>query len=243
MVIDVIDRHWPREIDADEVEFWGPLSYSQGLARAAAFNVIWEEAAQVVDAHRGVILLRLFEPPPELGSEAVFRMFRSLKLAEVAAALVGLPGLAAYFCPSGEVLLPVDLFAEIVEASETAKFPPLDLFANLRLAWLDERWALFDTVGNTAWAVNDIEIFCDSERHDLNETAQLLRQWTLQQFDGNFPPDGGGMVPGPGGEAFTPRQVGDSLEPPERAVIRLVPEEWSTMPMGLPERLGLREPE
>lgn len=236
--IDVLDQTWPETFDqAGSANPWGPFTESGGLSRALKFENRWPEAEQVVRQHQGAILLRLGEESPDTKAET--RLWAAVALAQSAVFLKPLDGLTAYFCPGGEVLWPVEAFVELLNTSQTVGIPPLDLLAHLRLAWLDENWVIFETVGNTQLAIPDIEVYADSRHYDLNEIASWLRRWSVQLLQGKVPLENGTQVTGPGERLFQVVPASDSLQPPRRDVLRMIPQDGQPMPQGLPQRLRI----
>jgi len=236
VLIEVIDSPWP---DAREAEQdLGPFSYRGALQRACRFNVNWTQADEAADKHRGVVLVRMLSGPSE-PSSPVEVLTRLVALAKVTLAIGTLPDVSGYFCPGGEIFVPVEVLEEILQASKVAGFPPLDLFANLRLSWLDDRWVIFETIGNAQLGLRDFEVFADSEQHDLNEIASWLRRWTWQHLRPEKAFEDGSIAEGPGQARFDVIFAEDALLEPKRPVIRLIAQDEAKMPDGLPQRLRI----
>jgi len=238
--IHAVDHPWLSEFtSADQQLMWGPFSRSNSLDRACKFNPIWEQSTEVARQHQGLIVCKMVSE--DNSSDDVKRqILLATAFLDTILPVAKVDGISAYFCPGGEVVWPVDMFVEVVTSAQLAKVPPIDVFSNLRLAYLDERWAIFDTVGNSQFGLRDLEIYFNSEESDLNAIASQLRQWTLEQISTADALEDGQTVAGPD-EDYLVRWTDDSLEPPVRDVIRLIAEDHSSMPTGLPKRLGIAE--
>lgn len=236
IVVDVLADRWPETLLTPAA--WGPCTTSDSLARAVQHSPCWEEAAQKVEQHQGVVLLRFFEGAtlPQSRDEHVLRFLALLKLA---IALSALPEVSVYFCPGGEVLLPLEFVGDVLHTSQMVGMPPFDLLANLRLSWLDERWIIFETIGNQQIDLPDLEVYADSQGKDLNEIASWLRRWSWQHFQPALALQEGTIVEGPSGAKFQVVLANDPLLPPRRSVVRLICQDETAMPEGLPARLRI----
>lgn len=235
--ITVRESRWPEEIEPGS-HVWGRHSFSNGLKRAVRFQVNWKDADKAVQEHQGVVLVQRFQTPDEVLSPAE-HLVSAVEVAKVGLAIGAMPEVVAYFCPGGEVLLPIEMLDEILPASKLTGIPPLDLFANLRLSWLDDSWVIFETIGNPQLRLPDFEVYADSEQHDLNEIAAWLRRWSLQHFQADKMLEDGSVTTGPGGASFDVVYASDALLAPKRPVIRLIAHDEAKMPDGLPARLRI----
>lgn len=236
VVIETFDFPWPAKIEP-ELDL-GPFSYSESLERACKFNVNWAKAAEVAHDHQAVVLVRLIEETPASSSPTDV-LAQLMALAKVSLAIGSLPDVAGYFCPGGEIFVPIEVLDEILQASKVAGFPPLDLFANLRLSWLDDRWIIFETIGNAQLGLPDFEVYADSQQHDLNDVAAWLRRWSWQHLQSENALNDGSIAVGPGDAGFDIVYADDALLPPQRSVVRLIAQDEAKMPDGLPKRLRI----
>lgn len=236
IVVDTFPNRWPEALEVPST--WGPCTTSDSLARAVRHSAGWEEAREFVDQHQGFLLLRFFEgaSTPQTRDE---RITSFLALVKLVRALSELPEVTAFFCPGGEVLLPLEFLGDVLQTTQMVGMPPFDLLANLRLSWLDERWIIFETVGNRQIDLADLEVYADSQGKDLNEIASWLRRWSWQH---SLPEKGlvdGSIVDGPNGTKFQVIFADDALLAPKRNVVRLVCQDSTPMPEGLPQRLQI----
>ncbi len=234
--VEILESPWPNTFQPDQD--LGPFSHSGALERACKFNVNWAQAGEFAQQHQGVVLVRMRydaadDPSPP---DALARL---MALARITLGIGSLPDVAGYFCPGGEVFVPVEVLEEILQASKVAGFPPLDLFVNLRLSWLDQRWVIFETIGNAQLRLPDFEVYVDSEQHDLNDIAAWLRRWTWQHFQAENALVDGSVTHGPGNASFNVVFADDALLEPQRVVIRLIAQDEAKMPEGLPKRLRI----
>ncbi|MFN3149426.1 hypothetical protein [Bremerella sp.] len=235
-VIEIVESAWPAKIDTGQD--LGPYSYGESLERACKFNVNWTKAAEVAAQHKAVVLVRMQHEAAEPIS-ATEVLAQMMALAQVSLAIGSLEDVAGYFCPGGEIFVPVEVLDEILQASKVAGFPPLDLFANLRLSWLDDRWIIFETIGNAQLGLPDFEVYADSRQHDLNEIAAWLRRWSWQHLQADSALVDGSVAIGPGDAKFDVLYADDALLAPKRNVIRLIAHDEEKMPEGLPGRLRI----
>lgn len=235
--INVHNTCWPDEIKPPLLT-WGGYSFSGGLNRAAQFQVNWKDASEIVRKHQAVVLIESHRSPADLRSPKE-QLCTAVEVAHLALVLGAMPGVLAYFCPGGEVLLPIPMLDEILQASKVAGFPPLDLFANLRLSWLDDRWIIFETIGNAQLGLRDFEVYADSKQHDLNDIAAWLRRWSWQHLQAENALEDGSVASGPGEAKFDVVYADDALLAPKRPVIRLIAQDEAKMPEGLPARLRI----
>lgn len=235
--VSVHDTRWPEVIEPN-LQTWGKHSFSGGLKRAVQFQVNWQDAAKAVEEHRALVLVQRFPSPDDQASPAE-HLTHAVDVAKLSLAIAGMSEVVAYFCPGGEVLLPIVMLDEILPASKLTGIPPLDLFANLRLSWLDDRWVIFETIGNAQLGMPDIEVYADSQQHDLNEIAAWLRRWSLQQFQAEKALHDRSVTGGPGDASFDVVYADDALLAPKRAVVRLIAQDEARMPDGLPARLRI----
>ncbi|PQO31352.1 hypothetical protein C5Y96_13510 [Blastopirellula marina] len=235
--INVHHARWPEVIEP-HIGTWGDHTFTDGLKRAVQFQVNWKDAAKAVQEHQAVVLVQRFQSPADLCSPTE-QMAIAVELARVSLAIGAMPEVVAYFCPGGEVLLPIAMLDEILPASKLTGIPPLDLFTNLRLSWLDDRWVIFETIGNAQLGLPDFEVYADSQQHDLNEIAAWLRRWSLQHFQAEKALQDGSVASGPGGASFDVIYAKDALLAPKRLVIRLIAQDEAKMPGGLPARLRI----
>ncbi|WDI44808.1 hypothetical protein [Bremerella sp. P1] len=236
VVIEIVNSVWPAKIEADQD--LGPFSHGQSLERACKFNVNWTKAAEVAAQHQGIVLVRMLPDSSEPVS-ATEVLTQLMALAKVSLAIGSLPDVAGYFCPGGEIFVPIEVLDEILQASKVAGFPPLDLFANLRLSWLDDRWIIFETIGNAQLGLRDFEVYADSKQHDLNDIAAWLRRWSWQHLQAENALENGSVASGPGEAKFDVVYADDALLAPKRPVIRLIAQDEAKMPEGLPARLRI----
>ncbi len=239
IVVDVLPSRWPETYKVPSA--WGPWTTSDSLMRAVQHSPGWEEAAEHVDEHQGLVLLRFFEGEtlPQSRDEHILRF---LALTKLVIALSSLPEISTYFCPGGEVLLPLEFVGDVLQTTQMVGMPPFDLLANLRLSWLDQRWILFETIGHQQIDLPDLEVYTDSQGKDLNEIASWLRRWSWQHFQPATALEDRTTVEGPGGAKFQVHLADDALLPPRRSVIRLICQDEAPMPEGLPKRLRIDHP-
>lgn len=236
VIVEVVESPWPAKIDTGQD--LGPFSYGESLERACKFNVNWTKAAEVAAEHKAVVLVRMqYETAEPITATDV--LAQMMALAKVSLAIGSLPDVAGYFCPGGEIFVPVEVLDEILQASKVAGFPPLDLFANLRLSWLDDRWIIFETIGNAQLGLPDFEVYADSKQHDLNDIAAWLRRWSWQHLQADSALEDGSVAIGPGDAKFDVLYADDALLAPKRKVIRLIAQDEAKMPEGLPVRLRI----
>lgn len=236
IAIEIVASSWPVKIEPEQD--LGPFSYSGALERACQFNVNWAKATEVAGQHQSVVLVRMLHETSE-ASSATDVLAQLMALAKVSLAIGSLPEVSGYFCPGGEIFVPIEVLDEILQASKVAGFPPLDLFANLRLSWLDERWIIFETIGNAQLGLADFEVYADSKQHDLNEIAAWLRRWSWQHLQVENALEDRSVTQGAGEANFDVVYADDALLTPKRAVIRLIAQDEAQMPDGLPARLRI----
>ncbi|MBA2114722.1 hypothetical protein [Bremerella alba] len=236
IIIETVESPWPAKIEPEQD--LGPFSYSGALERACKFNVNWAQATEEAAQHQAIVLVRMLQETNEPSSAADV-LARLMALAKVSLSIGSLPDVAGYFCPGGEIFLPIEVLDEILQASKVAGFPPLDLFANLRLSWLDDRWIIFETIGNAQLGLPDFEVYADSKQHDLNEVAAWLRRWSWQHFQKENALKDRNVTVGPKEARFDVVYADDALLAPKRAVVRLIAQDEAKMPDGLPARLRI----
>ncbi|MEW4563584.1 hypothetical protein AB1K70_13710 [Bremerella sp. JC770] len=237
VVIEVVASAWPDKIEPEQD--LGPFTRSGALERACKFNMNWTNAAEVAHQHQGVILVRMVQPEGAASEKPTEVLAQLIAVAKVSRAIGTLPDVAGYFCPGGEIFVPIEVLDEILQASKVAGFPPLDLFANLRLSWLDDRWIIFETMGNTQLGMRDFEVYADSKQHDLNDIAAWLRRWSWQHLTAENALEDGTVTQGPGDASYDVLYADDALLAPKRSVIRLIAQDEAKMPEGLPARLRI----
>jgi len=237
VVIEVVASPWPDKIEPEQD--LGPFTHRGALERACKFNVNWTKAAEVAAQHRGVVLVRMVQQEDSASESPTEVLTQLMAVAKVSRAIGSLPDVAGYFCPGGEIFVPIEVLDEVLQASKVAGFPPLDLFANLRLSWLDDRWIIFETIGNTQLGMPDFEVYADSKQHDLNDIAAWLRRWSWQHLKAENALEDGTVTQGPSDASFDVVYADDALLAPKRRVIRLIARDEQKMPEGLPARLRI----
>lgn len=238
LVVDVVDKPWPDTMgdtqhDPDLFSCWclggfGPLVYPGNLERAGQHAYGVPAASTMISRHRAFVRMRKTLSSPDAKPLADLA-----QLVTVARAVLELPGALAYFQPNGEVLLDRAALAASLEHAARTAVPPLELHVNVRL-WRVEGtngWILMDTVGLEQVLVPDLEVLCDSGRHDENTVARFLRTVSLYQLQRGDVLADGDTLDGPGGKWQVGR-VDESQVAPPRPVVRLTPTEGASLGGG-----------
>ncbi len=228
---------WSELAGSDALAANGDFS-QESLERACQFQMSWEGVEGAIAEHHAIVLVSIVEEAGKTLSP-VSQLRRLVDLSKTVLAIGHHPEVTAYFCPAGEVLLPVAMLAELLQTSQIAEVPPLDLFSNLRLSWLDERWVIFETIGNSQLLLPDFEIYADSQQHDLNELASWLRRLSWRQLTPENALADSHAIQNPQGADFDVVYAEDALLSPSRNVVRLIARDELAMPNGLPKRLRI----
>ncbi|EMI52143.1 DUF4261 domain-containing protein [Rhodopirellula sallentina] len=249
IVVDVVDRPWPDEMgdpnseseterkihDAFGLGNFGPLNSPGSLKRAGEQSWVWEDGRDVGDQVKAFVRVRSSyvlgqdDDAPILPDD--YEPFDELALVtEIAAAVTEMPQAICYFNPNGEVLRDLTTLNESFEYAEENDFPPLDLWANVRLFRLDDGWASMDTVGNGQLDLLDVEACFHAESYDFAEVEQFLRLVTCFLEESEEPIETGDSMEGPGDVIWRVWQVDSSIGSPQRSVLRCFPQDGREVP-------------
>jgi hypothetical protein len=221
--VDTVDRPWPDHMGdpkdgvtlfgAWSLGHFGPFTFPDGLKRAAQQCWAWPDGKTAPERHRAFVRLRtsytfglpqgdqtpLFPPDYDPVGELRF-------LTDAAAAVLALPEAVCYFNPNGEVLRPVKMVADRLLWADESGYPPLDLWANVRLFNVDDGWHVMDTVGNgqldhlgLPTPFPDLEACFPRGACDVGEVDPFLRNTTLYVLRQGPVFRGGDTIDGPGG--------------------------------------------
>ncbi|WP_053061195.1 DUF4261 domain-containing protein [Rhodopirellula islandica] len=246
LAIDLVDQPWPDDMQIDDPDShvrqawsngsFGPNTFPGSLQRALEQLWVWDEGKEEVPQHtaflriRSSYILKTDEDDAPLTPEA-YEPFDELALiTEVAAALTELPQAIAYFNPAGETIRSLEGMNQVIQESEDNDFPPLDLWANVRLYSLDDGFAAMDTVGNNQLDLPDIEALFLAEAYDFNDIDELLRLITCHLIESEEPFEDGDTVQGPNGVTWVMHQCPDSISDPPRSVLRFLPQDGHELP-------------
>lgn len=249
IVVDVVEHPWPDEMgdpnseseterkihDAFGLGNFGPLNSPGSLKRASEQSWVWEEGRDVGDQVKAFVRVRSSyvlgqdDDTPILPDD--YEPFDELALVtEIAAAITELPQAICYFNPNGEVLRDLATLNESFEYAEENDFPPLDLWANVRLFRLDDGWASMDTVGNGQLDLLDVEACFHGESYDFADVEQFLRLVTCFLEESEEPIESGDSMEGPGDVIWRVWQVDGSIGSPQRSVLRCFPQDGREVP-------------
>lgn len=243
VVVDVVDRPWPDDpraaaevpalASAWKGGVFGPSAAPGALARAKVQSWAWKDGRIAAESHRGFVRLRTIvklaveQGKGELpkGHDPVHEL---TTLTELAGALLGLPGATAFFLPGGEALRSRQHVADVLRQKTGLGQPPLDVWCNVRVVGLgqegDARWVLVDVVGMRQLRLVDQEALFADGREDPDAVVALLRSACLHLVAGRVLAQGSTSQ-----DARRRRWRASSatglLAPPDRAVLRWVPEE------------------
>jgi hypothetical protein len=243
VIVDVVDRPWPDDpraaaevpalASAWKGGIFGPSAAPGALARAKVQSWAWEDGKAAAERHRAFVRLRTVvklsveEGKGELpeGHDPVHEL---TTLTELAGALLRLPGATAFFLPGGEALRSREHVADVLRRKTGLGPPPLHLWCNVRMVGLgqegDTRWTLVDVVGMRQLRLVDQEALFADGQEDPDAGMALVRNACLHLVAGRPLPEGSTSE-----DARRRRWKASSatglLAPPNRAVLRWVPEE------------------
>ncbi|WP_231846124.1 DUF4261 domain-containing protein [Rhodopirellula baltica] len=246
LAIDLVDKPWPDDMQIDDADSavrqawsngsFGPLTFPGSLQRSLEQLWVWDEGKEEVPQHtaflriRSSYILKTDENDAPLVPEE-YEPFDELALiTEVAAALTELPQAIAYFNPAGETIRNLEGMNQVIQESEDNDFPPLDLWANVRLYSLDDGFAAMDTVGNGQLDLPDVEALFFAEAYDFNDIDEMLRLITCHMVESDEPFEDGDTVQGPNGVTWVMHQQPDSISDPPRSVLRFLPQDDHELP-------------
>lgn len=258
VMVDVVDHAWPDDpLAAGEVPalasawkagIFGPSAVPGALARAKVQSWAWKDGKVAAERHRGFVRLRTVvrlsseEGKRELpkGHDPVHEL---TTLTELAGTLLGLPGATAFFLPGGEALRSRQHVADVLKQKTGLGLPPLDVWCNVRVVGLgqegDARWVLVDVVGMRQLRLMDQEALFADGREDPDAAVALLRSACLHLVAGRALPEGSTSQ-----DARRRRWKASGatglLAPPNRAVLRWVPEESASPGQEFLEKLQPR---
>lgn len=244
VLVDTVDQPWPDSMgdpQKDPMIFgawsmgnFGPFTFPGGLQRASQQCWAWEPGKTIASGHQGFIRILSsyvfgakedapvmppdYDPVPELEF-----------MTEVALSVLGLPTVLCYFNPNGEVLRDRIGLLESVEYARSANLLPLDIWSNIRLFNLDDRWSLMDTVGNGQLDLPDIEA-CFSRRYDCREVDRFLRNVSWYLFQKGEVIKDGDTMDGPGDVCWQARSHENGLTEPPRRILSWLPLDNAVVP-------------
>jgi hypothetical protein len=246
--IDVVDRPWPDAMNspddpsllaAQTMGFFGPFCYPGSLQRACQHCYTWADGPATVQAHKAFLRVRVsyaLDAAPE--DAALPRNYRPFEEGElmlgVVEALLEHPAALCYFNPNGEVLSPLDRFAEICDHYRQAGLPAVNLLANRRMVKFEgTAWMMMDTVGLGQVDMVDLEC-CFSDRYDPNEVAVFLVNTALQMAKPGSPKiKDGHTLTGIKGVLFEAKRFEQPLLGPPRPVVRFRPRDGTASPVEM----------
>ncbi|MCC9643041.1 DUF4261 domain-containing protein [Rhodopirellula sp. JC740] len=246
LAIDLVDHPWPDDMEFDNADSpvrqawssgsFGPITFPNSLQRALEQLWVWDDGKTEVPTHthflriRSSYVLKSDQDDAPLTPEN-YEPFDELALiTEVAAALAEMPQAIAYFNPAGETIRNSEGLNQVIQESEENDFPPLDLWANVRLYSLDDGFAAMDTVGNGQLDLPDIEALFFAESYDFNDVDEMLRLITCHLIESDEPFVDGDTVEGPGGRTWEINFQSNSITDPQRAVLRCTPQDDHPLP-------------
>ena len=250
VAVDVVNHPWPDDMgdpkeDPEIFGAWsmsgfGPVTFPAGLTRAMQQSWVWPEGKTLPTQHQGFIRVRSSYAfgadenapiwPDDYDAEQDLEF-----VTKVATSLLVLPQALCYFNPGGEVLRNRELTEECLEYSAERSLPPLELWSNVRLFNIDERFSLMDTVGNQQLDLPDLEAVF-SRDYDCGEVDGFLRNVTyylLSNGDGIKDHD---TLDGPRNIRWQAHRFENGLTVPPRPVICFLPMDENEPPQEVLER-------
>ena len=220
--------------------WFGPFIHSGTLRRAVAQAHAWPDAARVVNRHRAFVRIKstyaIGAPPEASIMPSDYSGLAELRfLTDVARRVLQIPGSLCYFNPNGESLHTAAALDDLLAYHAARDLLPLEVWSNARLFNIDdaEGWSMVDTIGMDQLDVVDHEACFLSDRFDVQEVVNFLRNATSYvQKSGPVIKDGDTMN-GPGGINWQGRSFGESVAPAPRSVLRWLPCDGSEPPARL----------
>lgn len=249
ILVDQVPHRWPDDLGEAEPEselhaawelgYFGPHVSPRSLERATQQSWIWEKGPAAVADHQGFLRVRSTYAPKEPGEPAELPrgynpLLEMLLMTEVCDALLELPEALAYFNPNGETLRDAVGLRDGLRMFSDEGMPPLDLWANVRLHVNPHLgWTHMDTVGMAQLQVSDHEACFASDSVRPEDVDGLLRTASYTQLVNKLAPRNGTELKGPGGNIWRSTALERGLAPPERPVIRWIPEDGRELPAEL----------
>lgn len=248
VVIDVFPSPWPDHMGDPATEaqlfaswgmgHFGPLTYPGGLERACAQSWRWSGASETVARHTAALRLRMsyvfgaggnapvipdgYDPREEL----IFLTNLALRLAALEEAI-------CYFNPGGEVLLPFPQLQESLKHHSDNNLPPLDVWTNVRLFNVDERWAVMDCVGLGQLDASDHEVAFPKDLTNPQEVDRFIRNITLYLLTKGDVIKDGDTINGPADRKWKVQVLDAGINDPPRKVLRWLPCDVADIPSAL----------
>lgn len=253
VVVDIANHPWPDGMGDPKQEtaifgawsmgMFGPFTFPGGLQRAMQQCWAWEDGKWLPTQHRGFLRVRSSYVlgggqdaqirPDDYDAEEDLEF-----VTRVAQAVMQLPQALCYFNPNGEVLRDRDMLNESIAYAREVELPTLELWSNIRLFNVDERFSLMDTVGNGQLDLPDFEAVF-SRKYDCGEIDGFLRNLTLYLLnEGNVIQDRD-TLDGPGDIKWQAHHFEQGLCDPPRNVLCFVPLDGAAPPdevLNRPER-------
>ena len=236
--VDVVSSPWPDHMGDLKKEpmlfgawvtgHFGPYAFPFGLKRAAEQSWRWNEAPSAVREHSAFMRLRMSyvfggQPdapviPKDCNPEDELQF-----LTRMARALLNDQAAICYFNPSGEVLLQKAELDDSLKFHAEHDIPPLDLWSNIRLFRLNERWLLMDSVGNWQLDTPDHEAAFPKDSFLPNDVDRFIRDMTLYVYKNGDVIKNGDTTDGPGNVRWQAKRFEDGVSSPPRSVLRWLP--------------------
>jgi hypothetical protein len=257
VIVDVVDRPWPDDPrTASETPalgaawragLFGPSSVPGALARAKEQSWTWEEGAAAADRHGAFVRLRTVLKLPADGPRELPKdhdpVHELTTLTEIAGALLKLRGASAFFLPGGESLRSREHVAAMLQRKTGLGPPPIELWLNLRAVGLgqegDTRWVVVDVVGMRQLRLPDQEAIFAEGQEQPEALPALLRNTSLHLLAGKPIPDGS-TADDARGRRWRASAAASGALPPDRPVLRWLPEETARPSEAMLSKLGPR---
>ena len=232
-LLDVVVRSWPDHLGNSDREpalnaawslgHFGPFATSGSLARAIEHAHRWEHAAQLAPQHTAFVRMRISYTPSASGPPAPlpddYDALPELEwLVTLANHVCRHPRALAFFNPNGEVLLPPEMLASVIEDAKTKEAPPLDSMVNVRLAHV-EGWQLVDTIGMAQLDLPDQEIVCPEGVSSSEELSAFLFDAAYHMVTTEIPIATDNSTFGPGGTEWVATTRVSAIREPARTTV------------------------
>jgi len=199
------------------------------LARAKLNSWSWPEGKTAPEGHGGFIRLRMsyaFGLPDKACLPAGYEPVAELQfLSRAVMVLLREASVICYFNPNGEVLRGEAGFREVFEGCRRQNKLPVQLWTNVRLFNMDQRFRLMDTVGNGQMDIADVEAIFPKDKYAPRDVDYYLRNVTLYLLGLKREIKSGEAIDGPGETNLTWMIERDEngLAQPPRMTVRLFP--------------------
>ncbi|MCA9528201.1 MAG: DUF4261 domain-containing protein [Myxococcales bacterium] len=235
VIVDVVDRDWVDQIDADddpvaqavwEAGGFGPAVFPGAIERAGKQAWAWKIAGAAVRAHTSYVRLRSMwvdDAGQSAEAPADRDPLEELSFLTLIAAtlLADEEHTICYFNPNGEALRPKEFVHTGLEHHGDTGEPPLDVWTNLRLSRIEEGIVRMDSVGMQQLGLPDVEAVFPEGAYAYDAVDSFLRDLMWYLLDQGDVIKAGDAVDGPGGDWQASRI--DAEGPPPRPLLRFEP--------------------